>query len=138
MRSIRTLFVAAFSLMMLLLTTGVAHGQASSSGAELSGTLVKFNVTGSQRFSAAQIEAAAGLKPEQAIRKEDLQAAANVLAQSGVFANVQYRYSTQGKDVTIEFQVTEAPAIRVSFDNFPWFTDDELVTSLKASIPLFD
>ncbi|MFZ0634678.1 MAG: POTRA domain-containing protein [Candidatus Acidiferrales bacterium] len=140
MRSVRDLRVHSVtaSSLMLLLISCVAYGQATSTATELSGTLAKFGVTGSQRFSAAQIEAAAGLKPGQAIRKEDLQAAADRLAQSGVFANVQFRFATEGKDVTVEFQVSEARTIGISFDNFPWFTDDELVTSLKASIPVFD
>jgi outer membrane protein assembly factor BamA len=34
--------------------------------------------------------------------------------------------------------VTDAPLVPVSFDNFPWFTDEELNSAIKGSVVLFD
>ena len=54
------------------------------------------------------------------------------------FANVQYGYSTIGAGVKITYQVTDAPEMPITFDNFPWFKDEELTAALKSSLPLFD
>jgi outer membrane protein assembly factor BamA len=55
-----------------------------------------------------------------------------------VFSNVRYRFSSKGEDVLVEFQVEDAPAIPVSFDNFPWFSDSELAQAVKTSVILYD
>ncbi|HEX2715551.1 MAG TPA: POTRA domain-containing protein, partial [Candidatus Acidoferrales bacterium] len=39
---------------------------------------------------------------------------------------------------TVTFQVRDAPATPVSFDNFPWFTDAELADALRQAVGLFD
>jgi len=100
--------------------------------------LVSLEVTGSQRFTSEQIAATAGLHAGSTITKDDMQAAADRLAQLGCFATVQYRFTSVDSGVKVEYQVTDAPAARVLFDNFPWFTDDELDAALKDSVVLFD
>ncbi|MGA8073853.1 MAG: POTRA domain-containing protein [Candidatus Acidiferrales bacterium] len=104
----------------------------------VTGRLAPLKASGSKRFSAEQIAAASGLKQGQSISGEDLQAAANRLAHLGVFSDVRYRYATQGGNVEIEFQVADAPSIAPLFDNFPWFTDDEINLALKSAVPLYD
>ncbi len=103
-----------------------------------SATLASIDVNGSKRFTSAQIAAAIGLKAGSQITKADLQKAANTLAQLGPFTNVQYRYSTEANGVVVQFQVADAPAVPVFFDNFPWFTDEQLDAALKAATPLYD
>ncbi len=104
----------------------------------VSGTLTPPKASGSKRFSAEPIAAASGLKQGQSISGEDLQAAANRLAHLGVFSDVRYRYATRGGNVEVEFQVADAPSIAPLFDNFPWFTDDEINLALKGAVPLYD
>ncbi len=79
-----------------------------------------------------------GFLPAATITKYDLQRGADRLAQLGLFATVQYRFATEDAGVLAEYQVTDAPAVPVWFDNFPWFTDDELTAGLKKAVPLFD
>ncbi len=81
---------------------------------------------------------ATGLQPGTSVSRQDIQAGADKLAKLGAFASVQYRYSTLGAGIKLEYQVTDAPEIPASFDNFPWFTDEELIAGIKSSIPLFD
>jgi len=88
-------------------------------GQEASGRLSALKGSGSQRFSSEKIAAGAGLTLGQEIKKEDLQAAANRLAQLGVFSDVRYRFSTQGSAIEVELQVADAPSIAPLFDNFP-------------------
>jgi hypothetical protein len=67
-----------------------------------------------------------------------LQNAADRLIQSGEFADVKYRYQTDRDGVSIEFAVADGTVIPAYFDNFPWFTGEELSQSLRQAIPLYD
>jgi len=100
--------------------------------------LAAIQITGSKKYSSAQIAFVCGLHTGEAARKEDFQAAANQLGALGVFSSVRYRFSSKGEDVTVEFQVEDAPTVPVSFDNFPWFSDAELGQAVKDSVILFD
>ncbi len=67
-----------------------------------------------------------------------MQAAADHLAHLGVFSDVRYRFATLSGAVEIEFQVADAPSLAPLFDNFPWFTDDEITQAVKSAVPLYD
>ncbi|MGD0965179.1 MAG: POTRA domain-containing protein [Candidatus Acidiferrales bacterium] len=112
--------------------------RAPAQGPSGASPLLSVQVTGSSRFKSEQIAPSAGLQPGSAVTREDIQAGADRLAKLGPFASVQYRYSTLGSGIKIEYQVTDAPAIPASFDNFPWFTDEDLLAGIKSSVPLFD
>jgi outer membrane protein assembly factor BamA len=103
-----------------------------------SATLASIQVTGSTRFTSAQIAAATGLHVGSQVTRADLQQAANALAELGPLTNVQYRFASQASGVVVQFQVQDAPPVPVFFDNFPWFTDGQLDAALKSSTPLFD
>lgn len=110
--------------------------QAQSEGG--SARLASIEVGGSKRFTSEQIAPSTGLKIGSQITRTDLQQAANTLAQLGPFTNVQYRFASQPTGVVVQFQVADALAIPVFFDNFPWFTDDQLDAALKAATSLYD
>lgn len=103
-----------------------------------SGKLASVKVTGSSRFRSDQIAPATGLKAGATVTKDDLQRGADRLALLGPFAGVHYRYGDSDAGVVVEYQVTDAPAVPVWFDNFPWFTDAELISAIKSAVPLFD
>jgi outer membrane protein assembly factor BamA len=106
--------------------------------AEISGPLANVTVTGSQRFKPDVIIAASGLRKGQTVYREDLQNAADRLIQSGEFADVKYRYQTDRDGVSIEFAVADGTVIPAYFDNFPWFTGEELSQALRQAVPLYD
>jgi outer membrane protein insertion porin family len=110
----------------------------ANQGEQASATLGSIQVTGSKRFTSDQIAAATGLHAGSQVTRGDLQAAANTLAELGPFSNVQYRFASEPAGVVVQFQVTDAPAVPAVFDNFPWFTDDQLDAALKQASPLFD
>jgi outer membrane protein assembly factor BamA len=95
-------------------------------------------VAGSMRFTSEQITAAIGLRPGTTVGREELQGAADKLAALGLFSNIQYRFATVANGVKVTYQVSDVPALPVTFDNFPWFTDEELAAGLKSSGILFD
>jgi outer membrane protein assembly factor BamA len=102
------------------------------------GLLTSVHATGSKRFSDAQVIALADLHPGAKVTREDFQAAADRLAELGLFSNVRYRFASEGPNVTLELVVEDAPAFPVSFDNFPWFTKKEIVRALEAALPAYD
>jgi outer membrane protein assembly factor BamA len=102
------------------------------------GKLASVKVTGSSKYRPDLIAAETGLSAGSTITKADLQNGADRLAGLGLFSNVQYRFATEDAGVRAEYQVTDAPTLPVWFDNFPWFTDEELSADLKKEIPLFD
>jgi outer membrane protein insertion porin family len=95
-------------------------------------------VAGSMRFTSEQIATAIGLHPGETVGREDLQGAADKLAALGLFTNIQYKFSTDLGGVKVTYQVSDVPALPVSFDNFPWLSDEELAAGLKSSGILFD
>jgi outer membrane protein assembly factor BamA len=100
--------------------------------------LAAIHATGSKRWTPEQIAASCGLTPGQTITRDDFQAAANRLSELGTFSNVQYRFSTVTKGAVLEFQVTDAPLIPVSYDNLPWFSDEQITAAVSKDVPLFD
>ncbi len=125
------------SLLLLFLAAPRVDGQAQSTPTG-AGKLAAIQATGSKRYSSEQIAAAAGLRIGQIVQKDDFQGAANRLAALGPFANIRFRFSSKGEDVTLEFQLEDAPALPVSFDNFPWFTDAELAQAFQEAGIAFD
>jgi outer membrane protein assembly factor BamA len=115
-----------------------AQGQGQGQGQAATGRLAEIRASGSQKFTAAQIVAAIRLQVGSPVGRGDFQQAADKLAKSGRFSSVEYRYGDTEAGVRVEFQVTDAPSLPVWFDNFPWFTDDQLIAALKSSVPLFD
>jgi outer membrane protein assembly factor BamA len=93
---------------------------------------------GSMRFTSEQIARAIGLRPGATVGREELQGAADKLAALGLFTNIQYKFATVLGGVKVTYQVSDVPALPVTFDNFPWFSDEELSAGLKASGILFD
>jgi outer membrane protein insertion porin family len=126
------------SLAAFLLGAGFAAARQTPAGQTQKGKLGGITVTGSKRFPPEQVIAASGLRPGQIAGREDFQAAADRLTAIGFFSNVQFHFSSLGSEVKLEFRLEDAPTVPILFDNFPWFTDDELTQALKASGMLFD
>jgi Surface antigen variable number repeat len=129
------------SLSLLAIAAGLCATFAASQEqqpASASGRLESVKVTGSAKFSSEQIAPATGLQVGQQVTREQLQGGANSLAYLGPFTNVRYRFFSGMNGVQVEYEVTDAPAVPVFFDDFPWFTDMQMIAYVKTSVPLFD
>jgi outer membrane protein insertion porin family len=126
--------VAVLVALTLPVISAVAQSAAKAGAAHLDSV----TVTGSKRFASGEIASAIGLRAGGTINRDDLQAAADKLAALGLFSNVQFHFTTVESGVRATYEVSDAPEIPVSFDNFPWFTDDELTAALKRTVLLFD
>jgi outer membrane protein assembly factor BamA len=101
--------------------------------------LMKISVTGLHQFNESDVVAVSKLFPGETVTLQDLNAAANRLAQYGVFQNVTYHYRTQNNEMDLEFEVVEAQElVACKFDNFVWFTPAELAAQLTRDVPLYD
>ncbi len=112
--------------------------QGTDQAAPKTAKIGSITVTGAKKFQADQIIAASKLKAGDTVGPEQIQAAADLLAGLGVFSTINYHFSSKGDALAIEFQVQEAPTVPVSFDNFPWFADDELASAIRQEVGLFN
>ena len=103
-------------------------------------TITKIEVQGLERLSAAEVIATSELKTGTPLSVAELDAAGQRLVDSGLFTNVAYRTTSKGSQVTVIFEVKESNASSspVVFDNFVWFTNDELFAAIKRAVPSFN
>ena len=102
-----------------------------------SSTIASIKITGSKKFPADQIITASGLKSGDVVTAEQIQDATNRLSALGIFSSVNFRYTSKGIAINLEFQVQEAPTYPILFDNFPWFTSAEIGEAIQNQIGLF-
>jgi outer membrane protein assembly factor BamA len=128
--------VIAAVLTLSALQSASAQGKPETSSA--TGKIAEITVTGNTKFPVDQIIAASQLNPGEVVGVDQLQTAANRLAALGVFNAVNYRYWSKGDSINVEFQVQPAPAVPLAFDNFPWFSDEEIAAAIRQQVGLFD
>ncbi len=102
--------------------------------------LIALKVTGTSRYSDKEILAASGLQIGQNVADADFKEAVQRLGDSGLFSNVAYSFSSSPSGTKLEIQLADTDASKLvpaHFENFVWFTDDELRTALQSHVPLF-
>jgi outer membrane protein assembly factor BamA len=114
-----------------------AHAQAPAANSAPTSAIASIKITGAQKFSADQVVAASGLKTGDVVTKDQIQDATNLLATLGIFSSVNFRYTSKGDAINLEFQVHEAPTYPLLFDNFPWFNGDEIGKAIRTQVGLF-
>ena len=101
-------------------------------------TLKAIHAEGMKTFTEAQVASLSGLQINSQVGRKELQDAADLLLRSGLFAKVNYKFDTHNDDVTLTFQVEENPRLKVAYDNFPWFDDEELAAAIRNDLPFYD
>jgi outer membrane protein assembly factor BamA len=134
--------VAGFILLLLLFPAAAAQKQRTRGkvSAVEANKLVALKATGTARYTDKEILAASGLQIGQIAADGDFREAAQRLGDSGLFSDVVYSYSSSGAGVRLEMQLADADQSKLvpaHFENFVWFTDDELRTALQGRVPLF-
>lgn len=126
----------------LFLSPGLALAQrnvrAAGKPSQQAASLVSLHASGSVRYPEADITAATGLKVGNTLTPQDFRTGADKLAASGAFEEVRYKYELAGTGYSVTYEVVDSPeSLPVTFDNFAWFSDNELVNLVKQSVPLF-
>jgi len=112
---------------------------AASAVAQDARVISKIEFEGLRQIAVEEALATSGLKANQPFKLDDIDAAAQRLLDSGVFKQVGYRTRTAANKVTITFQVEEAGGGEspVVFDNFIWFSEEQLMEAVRREVPLF-
>jgi outer membrane protein insertion porin family len=102
--------------------------------------LARVDVEGLKRYTREQVVTASGLKIGQTVNEAILDEAANRLLQTGFFKTLGYRVRGAGGGAIVTFEVEEKIArdVPVVFDNFVWFSNEELASAIRREIPSFD
>ena len=102
--------------------------------------IARIEAEGLQTVTTETVIATSGLKVGDPFSEAATDAAAERLVSSGLFKKVGYRTRYAGADVTITFQLEELKGqwSPVVFDNFIWFSDEELAAAIKREVPTFN
>jgi outer membrane protein assembly factor BamA len=100
--------------------------------------LREIHTDGLKSLSEPQVATISGLQLGAQAGKDDLQAAADKLVQSGLFAKVRYNFQSRTDGLAVTFHVEEAPRVPSYFDNLPWFADSELNDAIRAKLPFYN
>lgn len=101
--------------------------------------LIAIKATGSKRFSEQDIAAATGLQLGTPVNDDDFKRAARRLGDAGVFSDISYSFSYSPAGTKVEFHVVDAEKfVDVRFEDFVWFSDEEMLKQIKQHAPLFD
>lgn len=101
--------------------------------------LERIEFKGLERVKQEEAVEKSGLAPGQSVSIDELDAVANRLLQSGLFKSLDYTIKGTTDKAVVTFTVSEQKwAMPVAFDNFVWFTDDELRDAIKRKVPAFD
>ncbi len=123
------------ALVLLLLTAGFP---ALAQTPDAAAALREIHSEGEKLLTEAQVVAITGLIPGSPIARNDLQAAADKLVQSGLFAKVSYNFQSRLAGILVTYHVEESRRIPAYFDNIPWFSDSELRDAIRPKLPFFD
>lgn len=121
-----------FAIAVMILSATLSSGQAPRK-------IARIDTEGLQALSRENVIAMSELKIGDPFSVGAVDAAAQRLIDSGLFKNVGYRTRTAGPAVTITFQLEElkSNSSPVIFDNFIWFSDEELTAVVKTVLPSF-
>ena len=137
------LLLLPFVLLAGLCLPGLGQGASSQKTfAQLPASerqLIAIKVTGSKRFAEDAVAAATGLQMGTAVTEDDFKKAARHLGDMGVFTEIGYTYSYSSAGTKLELHVTDVDKfVPAHFEDFVWFSDDELRKRIKEHAPLFD
>ncbi|MDT5155926.1 MAG: hypothetical protein QOH51_283 [Acidobacteriota bacterium] len=123
--------------MMLALVP--ARAQQAQGAAAQTIKLERIEFKGLERVKEAEALEKSGLQAGQSVDIDAVEAAANRLLESGLFKNLSYKLKGTTDKSVLTFEVIEQKwTMPVSFDNFVWFTDEELLAAVRRKVPAFD
>lgn len=130
------LFLLLASLLQVAMYCPSTSGQQNPNSKNLKLGRVEF--IGLRRLTQEQALGLSGLQTGDPFSEAAIDDAAKKLVDSGLFARLGYRVKSTGDLVNVTFQVEEADrAAQIVFDNFVWFTDEELFAAIRRDVPFF-
>jgi len=125
----------ALALLFLVIAAPAALAQAPAAQAL---KLSKIEFAGLDRVKYEDALAKSGLAVGQTADVDAIDAAASRLMESGLFKNLSYQIKGTADNATLTFNVVELQGgLPVVFDNFVWFTDEQLTEAVRKRVPNF-
>jgi len=131
--------------LVVLLMMGIGLAKAQSPGKSFdhlpasNRQLISVTVSGTKRYSESDIIAASGLQIGTPVVEDDMKKAARRLGDLGVFSDVAYNYSYSSAGTKLVLQVSDVEKfVPVRFEDFVWFSDEELLHRIKERAPMFN
>src|SRR6266567_1607579 len=142
MRATGRFLLLALLAPVLLLLSGVAqsgtHNPSARHVLTSASILIEVKVKGTTRYTPEDVLAASALRIGVSASEDDFRKAAKELTASGAFRDVAYSYSYSSAGTKLDLQLTDSqPFLPVRFDDFVWFTDDQLRQKAHERVPLF-
>ncbi len=142
MRATGRFLLLALLAPVLLLLSGVAQSGTPNPSARhvltSASILIEVKVKGTTRYTPEDVLAASALRIGVSASEDDFRKAAKELTDSGAFRDVAYSYSYSSAGTKLDLQLTDSqPFLPVRFDDFVWFTDDQLRQKAHERVPLF-
>ena len=82
--------------------------------------------------------ASTGLKVGGVATDDDLRKVTKELGETGLFTDVSYSYSYSNEGTKLDLQVADNDKlVATHFENFVWFSDEELIAKIHQRVPLF-
>jgi len=134
---VKRIHLAFVAVQFIFFAALAVRAQTPAANSLPSSTIASIKITGARKFPADQIIAASGLKTGDVVTAAQIQDATNRLSALGIFSAVNFRYTSKGDAINLEFQVQEAPTYPISFDNFIWFTSAEIGDAIRNRVGLF-
>ena len=128
-------FLITFAATLTSVEKSPVPGQAPAGSYQLAAV----QVPGAKRYTPSDVVRLSGLKIGQSITVAELAPAAERLAASGLFKSLKYKYISAARRMTVTFEIEEADwTVPVTFDNFVWFTDEQVTGAVAQDVPTFD
>jgi len=100
--------------------------------------LLSIKITGTKLYTPEEVIAATGLQIGAQVTEQNFKQASQRLSETGAFTEITYSYSYSSDGTKLEIQLADNDQlIPVYFDNFVWFSDQELMEGLRRHAPLF-
>jgi outer membrane protein assembly factor BamA len=139
MRSlVRPAIVLALSTLLVAQSKPANSPHHSSTTPPSAYKLLSIKITGTKLYTPEEVIAATGLQMGQEVTEQNFKQASQKLGETGAFTEITYSYSYSSTGAKLEIQLADNDQlIPVYFDNFVWFSDQELMAGLRPHVPLF-
>ena len=129
-KPLRYRILGLLAVMVLLLPAAAQQRQ----------TLGRLEFVGLKRLTREQVIAMSGLQVGQVVDAQVLDTAAGELLKTGLFRKLSYRvHNNPNNQAIVTFQVEEsAVSLPVVFENFVWFSDEEIVAAIRKDVLYFN
>jgi outer membrane protein insertion porin family len=133
------LTLLAVALFVLALCPSPLRAQQQAQAPAQTLKLDRIEFKGLERVTEAEALEKSGLQAGQTVSIDEVDTAANRLLESGLFEKLSYSVKGKTDKAVVTFTVVEQKSsMPVAFDNFVWFTEEELRAAVKRKVPTFD